>query len=77
VFQCHLAKRIKANTCEPTLPRFNGAATSQPREARRFAANRWHTFASEKHAIAVKHPDVVAGIMKLRREHESKMIEGS
>jgi hypothetical protein len=31
---------------------------------------------SEKYDIAVKHPDVIAGIMKLRREHESKMIEG-
>ena len=27
---------------------------------------------SEKYDIAVKHPDVIAGIMKLRREHESK-----
>lgn len=31
---------------------------------------------SEKYDIAAKHPDVIAGIMKLRREHESKMIEG-
>ena len=31
---------------------------------------------SEKYEIVVKHPDVVAGIMKLRREYESKMIEG-
>ncbi len=31
---------------------------------------------SGNYDIAVKHPDVVAGIMKLRREHESKMIEG-
>ena len=31
---------------------------------------------SEKYDIAVKHPDVIARIMKLRREHGSKMIEG-
>ena len=31
---------------------------------------------SEKYDIAVKHPDVIAGIMTLRREHESTIIEG-
>jgi arylsulfatase A len=31
---------------------------------------------SEKYDIAVNHPDVIAGIMKLRREHESTLIEG-
>jgi arylsulfatase A len=35
-----------------------------------------HHDPSEKYDVAVEHPDVIAGIMKLRHEHESKMIEG-
>jgi len=31
---------------------------------------------SEKYDMASKHPDVIAGIMKLRRAHEAKMVEG-
>jgi arylsulfatase A len=31
---------------------------------------------SEKYDIAARHPDIIVSIMTLRREHESKMIEG-